>query len=85
MASVGAITPETEDSEKYEIEFSDRYATWDVVDSRGALRERSRERGGTRRDNRSNRTGYRRVSPGYFDPCHDSRPGACWETRFRGC
>jgi uncharacterized protein (DUF697 family) len=35
VASVGAIRPETEDSEKYEIQFSDRYATWDVVDSRG--------------------------------------------------
>ena len=35
VASVGAVRPETEDSEKYTIEFSERYAEWEVVDSRG--------------------------------------------------
>lgn len=35
VASVGAVRPETENSERYTIEFSDRYATWEVVDSRG--------------------------------------------------
>jgi uncharacterized protein (DUF697 family)/GTPase SAR1 family protein len=35
VADVGAVEPETIDSEKYQITFSDRYANWEVVDSRG--------------------------------------------------
>ena len=34
-ADVGAVEPETVDSEKYHIQFPDRHANWDVVDSRG--------------------------------------------------
>ncbi|PAU80316.1 hypothetical protein CK500_15780 [Halorubrum salipaludis] len=35
FADVGAVEPETVDSQKYQISFPDRYANWEVVDSRG--------------------------------------------------
>jgi uncharacterized protein (DUF697 family) len=35
VAEIGAVKPETVDSEKYHIQFPDRHANWDVVDSRG--------------------------------------------------
>lgn len=35
VAEVGDIQPETTDSELYHISFPDRYADWEVVDSRG--------------------------------------------------
>jgi predicted GTPase len=35
VADVGAVAPETVESKKYHIQFPDRYANWDVVDSRG--------------------------------------------------
>lgn len=35
VADVGAVEPTTVDSTPYEVEFSDRYASWEVVDSRG--------------------------------------------------
>lgn len=35
VADVGAVEPETVESEKYHVQFPDRYANWDVVDSRG--------------------------------------------------
>jgi predicted GTPase len=34
-ADVGAVKPETVESELYHIEFPDRYSSWDIVDSRG--------------------------------------------------
>jgi len=34
-ADVGAVEPQTVDSQKYQISFPDRYANWEVVDSRG--------------------------------------------------
>lgn len=35
VASINHSEPETAESEKYNIEFSDRYSNWEVVDSRG--------------------------------------------------
>lgn len=35
VADVGAVEPETVESELYHIQFPERYANWDVVDSRG--------------------------------------------------
>lgn len=35
VADVGAVEPETVESEKYHVQFPERYANWDVVDSRG--------------------------------------------------
>jgi len=35
VAEVGTVEPTTEGSEMYHISFPDRYASWDVVDSRG--------------------------------------------------
>jgi uncharacterized protein (DUF697 family)/GTPase SAR1 family protein len=35
VAETGAVAPQTVDSELYHISASDRYASWDVVDSRG--------------------------------------------------
>jgi len=35
VAEVGSVEPTTVDSEMYHISFPDRYANWDVVDSRG--------------------------------------------------
>jgi uncharacterized protein (DUF697 family) len=35
VADVGAVEPETVTSDKYHIQFPDRHANWDVVDSRG--------------------------------------------------
>lgn len=35
VAEVGTVEPTTEDSELYHISFPGRYASWDVVDSRG--------------------------------------------------
>jgi predicted GTPase len=34
-ANVGAVKPETVESESYHIEFPDRHSSWDIVDSRG--------------------------------------------------
>ncbi len=34
-AEVGSVEPTTVESELYHISFPDRYASWDVVDSRG--------------------------------------------------
>ena len=35
VAEVGAVEPTTRESRRYEIDFPDRHATWEVVDSRG--------------------------------------------------
>jgi predicted GTPase len=35
VAEVGDIEPTTVESQMYNISFNDRYATWDIVDSRG--------------------------------------------------
>ncbi|MFP8890023.1 GTPase family protein [Natrialbaceae archaeon A-CW2] len=35
VADVGSVEPTTVDSELYHVSFPDRYASWDVVDSRG--------------------------------------------------
>lgn len=35
VADVGTVEPTTVDSEMYHVSFPDRYASWDVVDSRG--------------------------------------------------
>jgi len=35
VADVGAVKPETVDSDKYHISFPERHSNWDVVDSRG--------------------------------------------------
>ena len=40
-ADVGAVKPETVESELYHIEFPDRYSTWDIVDSRGLFESAS--------------------------------------------
>jgi len=34
-ADIGAVEPETVESDLYHIEFPDRYSSWDIVDSRG--------------------------------------------------
>lgn len=34
-AAVGDVAPETDEAEKYHIQFPERHASWDVVDSRG--------------------------------------------------
>lgn len=35
VAETGSVEPETEKSKTYQISFSDRHASWDVIDSRG--------------------------------------------------
>lgn len=40
-ADVGAVQPETVESELYHIEFPDRYSSWDIVDSRGLFESAS--------------------------------------------
>lgn len=35
VANVGAVKPETTESQLYHIEFPERYSSWDIVDSRG--------------------------------------------------
>jgi uncharacterized protein (DUF697 family)/GTPase SAR1 family protein len=35
VADVGTVEPTTVESEMYHVEFPDRYASWDIVDSRG--------------------------------------------------
>lgn len=35
VAEVGAVEPTTLDSDKYHIQFPERYSSWDVIDSRG--------------------------------------------------
>jgi len=35
VAEVGTVEPTTVESEMYHVEFPDRYASWDIVDSRG--------------------------------------------------
>ncbi len=35
VAGVGDVEPETDEAEKYHIQFPERHASWDVVDSRG--------------------------------------------------
>jgi uncharacterized protein (DUF697 family)/GTP-binding protein EngB required for normal cell division len=40
-ADVGAVKPETVESELYHIEFPERYSSWDIVDSRGLFESAS--------------------------------------------
>ena len=35
VAETGSVEPETKESTKYHVSFSDRHASWDVIDSRG--------------------------------------------------